>query len=91
MPLVQIDRQQIEVAEGTTIMQAADELGIFIPRYCYHPGLSIAGCCRSGRIASRANDIHDPEFLCNRVTSYLHLPRLKSISTHSHVNAVQRS
>ena len=46
MPLVQIDRQQIEVAEGTTIMQAADRLGIFIPRYCYHPGLSIAGCCR---------------------------------------------
>ena len=26
MPLVQIDRQQIEVAEGTTIMQAADRL-----------------------------------------------------------------
>jgi NADH-quinone oxidoreductase subunit G len=46
MPLVRIDRREIEVDEGTTIMQAADALGIFIPRYCYHPGLSIAGCCR---------------------------------------------
>jgi len=46
MPLIRIDRREIEVDEGTTIMQAADKLGIFIPRYCYHPGLSIAGCCR---------------------------------------------
>jgi NADH-quinone oxidoreductase subunit G len=46
MPLLEIDRREIEVAEGTTIMQAADMLGIFIPRFCYHPGLSIAGCCR---------------------------------------------
>ncbi len=46
MPLVQIDGRQVEVDEGATIMHAADRLGIFIPRYCFHPGLSIAGCCR---------------------------------------------
>jgi NADH-quinone oxidoreductase subunit G len=46
MPLIRINRREIEVDEGATIMQAADKLGIFIPRYCYHPGLSIAGCCR---------------------------------------------
>ncbi len=46
MPLIRINRREIEVDEGTTIMQAADKLGIYIPRYCYHPGLSIAGCCR---------------------------------------------
>ncbi len=46
MPIIRIDRREIEVDEGVTIMQAADKLGIFIPRYCYHPGLSIAGCCR---------------------------------------------
>jgi NADH-quinone oxidoreductase subunit G len=46
MPLIRIDSREIEVDEGTTVMQAADRLGIFIPRYCYHPGLSIAGCCR---------------------------------------------
>ena len=28
------------------MIQAAEDLGIFVPRYCYHPGLSIAGNCR---------------------------------------------
>ena len=46
MPSLTIDGQQITVAAGTTIIQAADQLGITVPRYCYHPGLSIAGNCR---------------------------------------------
>jgi NADH-quinone oxidoreductase subunit G len=36
----------VEAAAGSTVIQAAEQLGIFIPRYCYHPGLSIAGNCR---------------------------------------------
>ncbi len=46
MPKVSINGKEIEVEGGTTIMSAADQLGIFIPRYCYHPDLSIAGNCR---------------------------------------------
>jgi NADH-quinone oxidoreductase subunit G len=46
MPKVTIDDRAIEVPAGTTVIQAAEKLGIFIPRYCYHPGLSIAGSCR---------------------------------------------
>ena len=41
-----IDESPIEVPEGTTIMDAADGLGIHIPRLCYHPDLSLAGSCR---------------------------------------------
>ncbi len=41
-----IDGQSVSVSQGTTVMQAAEQIGIFIPRYCYHPGLSIAGNCR---------------------------------------------
>ena len=41
-----IDDREVSVPEGTTVIQAAEKLGIFIPRYCYHPGLSIAGNCR---------------------------------------------
>ncbi|MFH1830760.1 MAG: 2Fe-2S iron-sulfur cluster-binding protein [Pseudomonadota bacterium] len=41
-----IDNRVVEVDEGTTIMQAADQLGIQIPRFCYHPRLSIPGNCR---------------------------------------------
>ena len=46
MPTLTIDGRQIESAEGTTVIEVAEKLGIFIPRYCYHPGLSIAGNCR---------------------------------------------
>ncbi len=46
MPRITIDQQEIEVDAGTTIIQAADQAGIEIPRYCYHPGLSIVGVCR---------------------------------------------
>lgn len=46
MPTVTIDNRTIDVPAGTTVIQAAEKLGIFIPRYCYHPGLSVAGSCR---------------------------------------------
>ena len=46
VPALTIDGSQIESPGGSTVIQAAEKLGIFIPRYCYHPGLSIAGNCR---------------------------------------------
>jgi NADH-quinone oxidoreductase subunit G len=46
MPTLTIDGRPIESPDGSTVIQAAEKLGIFIPRYCYHPGLTIAGNCR---------------------------------------------
>jgi NADH-quinone oxidoreductase subunit G len=46
MPTLSIDGRAVSVSVGTTVIQAAETLGIFVPRYCYHPGLSIAGNCR---------------------------------------------
>ncbi len=46
MPSLSIDGREVNVPDGTTVIQAAEKLGNFIPRYCYHPGLSIAGNCR---------------------------------------------
>jgi len=43
---ITIDGIEIEVEKGTTVIQAAEQSGIEIPRYCYHPGLSIVGVCR---------------------------------------------
>jgi iron-only hydrogenase group A len=43
---LKIDGQAVTVPEGTTIMQAAETIGIHIPRLCYHPDLSIVGACR---------------------------------------------
>ena len=41
-----IDGVAISADEGTTVMEAAEQLGIRIPRLCYHPDLSMAGSCR---------------------------------------------
>lgn len=41
-----IDGQQISVPEGTTVMDAAEKIGVHIPRLCYHPRLSLEGSCR---------------------------------------------
>jgi NADP-reducing hydrogenase subunit HndD len=41
-----IDGMAMSVDEGTTIMEAAEQVGIRIPRLCYHPDLSMAGSCR---------------------------------------------
>ena len=46
MPKLTIDGKEIEVPVGTTVIQAAEKLGIDIPRYCYHPALPVAGNCR---------------------------------------------
>ena len=41
-----IDGKDVKVSDDTTIMQAAESIGIRIPRLCYHPDLSIEGSCR---------------------------------------------
>ncbi|MCX5713290.1 MAG: NADH-dependent [FeFe] hydrogenase, group A6, partial [Candidatus Omnitrophica bacterium] len=43
---LQIDGVQVTVLDNFTIMQAAETLGIHIPRLCYHPKLSSIGACR---------------------------------------------
>ena len=46
MPKLIIDGNEIEVADGITLIQACEEAGVEIPRFCYHERLSIAGNCR---------------------------------------------
>jgi NADH-quinone oxidoreductase subunit G len=46
MPKIIIDDREIEVAPGTKVIEAAEELGIMIPRFCYHPALGSVGACR---------------------------------------------
>lgn len=46
MAKITIDGRTFDVEDKLTILQAAQKLGINIPHFCYHPGLSIAGNCR---------------------------------------------
>ena len=41
-----IDGKEIEVDPRLTLIQACEEAGVEIPRFCYHERLSIAGNCR---------------------------------------------
>jgi NADH-quinone oxidoreductase subunit G len=43
---IEINGQQLQVPEGTMVIQAADAAGITIPRFCYHKKLSVAANCR---------------------------------------------
>lgn len=46
MAFIEIDGKKIAVRPGQMIIEAADEVGINIPRFCYHKKLSIAANCR---------------------------------------------
>ncbi len=41
-----VDGQEVEVPRSYTLMQACEEAGAEIPRFCYHERLSVAGNCR---------------------------------------------
>ncbi|WP_303722916.1 NADH-quinone oxidoreductase subunit NuoG [Malonomonas rubra] len=46
MPTLTIDNQQVTVEDGTTVLEAAEQLGIVIPHFCYHKALGAVGACR---------------------------------------------
>ncbi len=48
MAIVIIDGRELEIRDRERLngIQAAARLGIDIPRYCWHPGLSVVGSCR---------------------------------------------
>ena len=43
---LKVNDKEIEVEEGLTVLQACEQAGYEIPRFCYHEKLSIAGNCR---------------------------------------------
>ncbi len=43
---IEIDGRKLEVPEGSTVMDATNQAGIYVPHFCYHKKLSIAANCR---------------------------------------------
>jgi NADH-quinone oxidoreductase subunit G len=43
---ITINGRECKAAPGRTVLQTALDNGIYIPHFCWHPGLSIAGNCR---------------------------------------------
>lgn len=46
MPTFKLDGLDVPFEQGDTIIKAAHRVGIDIPHYCWHPGLSVAANCR---------------------------------------------
>lgn len=43
---IEIDGKKAQVPDGSTVMDAAQQLGVYVPHFCYHKKLSIAANCR---------------------------------------------
>ncbi len=43
---LKVNEIDVEIEEGLTVLQACEQAGVEIPRFCYHERLSIAGNCR---------------------------------------------
>ncbi len=43
---IEIDGRPVELPNGSTVMDGANKLGIYVPFFCYHKKLSIAANCR---------------------------------------------
>ena len=43
---IEVDGKAMQAPKGSMIIEATDRAGIEIPRFCYHPKLTIAANCR---------------------------------------------
>ncbi|MDR0528201.1 MAG: NADH-quinone oxidoreductase subunit NuoG [Zoogloeaceae bacterium] len=43
---IEIDGRKTSVREGSTVMDAAQQMNVYIPHFCYHKKLSVAANCR---------------------------------------------
>ena len=43
---IEVDGQKVVTRKGAMIIHATDAHGAYVPRFCYHPKLSIAANCR---------------------------------------------
>jgi NADH-quinone oxidoreductase subunit G len=43
---ISLDGREVQVRSGQWIIEAADEVGVYIPRFCYHPRMKPVGMCR---------------------------------------------
>jgi NADH-quinone oxidoreductase subunit G len=67
MPRLTINGKEIEVPAGTNLIEAAQLVGVEVPHYCYHPGLSIAGQCRLCMVD--IEKFPKPQIACNTVAT----------------------
>ena len=48
---VTINGRTVETEPGRTLIDVAEEIGVFVPRFCYHPGMKSVAVCRMCLVA----------------------------------------
>ena len=81
-----IDNQTVEVPEGTTILEAAEKLNIYIPTLCHHESLTPYGGCRLCVVEVTQNGVTDLTSSC----TYKVEEGLKVKTTTERVKRVRR-
>jgi NADH-quinone oxidoreductase subunit G len=66
MPEIFINGQAIQAEKGQTVLQVALANGLFIPYFCWHPALSVAGNCRICAVEVEGRDL---DIACNMPVS----------------------
>ncbi len=66
MPRLVIDDLEVEVPEGSKVIDAAERLGIVIPRFCYHEAIGtgwrvpdVCGQICPGSLQGRSDELYD--------------------------------
>ena len=70
MPKLTVDGIEVEVEDGATVLQACEEAGAEIPRFCYHERLSIAGNCRMCLVDMNAPQSRLPHVRCQQARGW---------------------
>ncbi len=43
---IKVDGREVTVEKGLNLVEAGKKAGVFMPQFCYHPGLPVVGVCR---------------------------------------------
>ena len=43
---IEVDGKEVEARKGQMLIEVTDRIGAYVPRFCYHPKLSVAANCR---------------------------------------------
>src|SRR4028119_2299819 len=41
-----INGKELQAEKGRNLIDVAEEMGVFVPRFCYHPGMKSVAVCR---------------------------------------------
>ena len=91
---MEIDGRAVQVPHGSTVMDAANKLGIYVPHFCYHKKLSIAANCRMCLVqvekAPKPLPACATPVMCTRTTANDDCRRSRTKRSHSSYSRTSR-